>query len=52
MQEQDAELIDKIIQKGDNLTFRMLQLAQYLNMEHLRQRLSCGVALKLMKSTL
>jgi hypothetical protein len=52
MEEADAEYIDKIMLKGDHFVLRMLQISTALDVEPLRKRLACGVALKLMKSTL
>jgi hypothetical protein len=52
MEEADAELVDSIFEKGDEFVLRLFDLSLYLEMEPLRKRLACGVALKLMKSTL
>lgn len=52
MEEGDAELVEKIVAKGDNLMFRMFELCQFLDMDHLRRRLACGVAIKLMQLSL
>lgn len=38
--------------QGDNFVLRIFELTQWLEMESLRKRLACGVALQLMRSTL
>ena len=51
MEEGDAELIDKVISRGDDFTLKVMDAALWLEMEVLRKRLACGVALKLMGFT-
>lgn len=52
MEEGDAELIERVMEKGDGFVSQLFDLVQYLEMEPLRKRLACGVALKLMRLTL
>jgi hypothetical protein len=52
MEEGDAELVERVMDKGDQFVLKLFDLAQHMEMESLRRRLACGVALKLMKSTL
>jgi hypothetical protein len=52
MEEGDAELVERVMGRGDQFVWKMLDLAQWLEMEALRKRLACGVALQLMRSTL
>lgn len=52
MEEGDAELIERVMERGDGFVSQLLDLVQYLEMEPLRKRLACGVALKLMRLTL
>ena len=51
MEEGDSELIDKVIAKGDGFTLKVMDATLWLEMEVLRKRLACGVALKLMGFT-
>lgn len=52
MEEGDAELIERVMEKGDGFVSQLFELVQFLEMEPLRKRLACGVALKLMRLTL
>lgn len=52
MEEGDAELVERVLARGDGFVLRMFELTQWLEMEPLRKRLACGVALQLMRSTL
>jgi len=38
--------------KGDSYVLEMLNVSTYLEIEQLKRRLACGVAMKLMRSTL
>jgi hypothetical protein len=48
MEESDADLIDKVVARGDEALLRALDATLKLEMETLRRRLACGVAVKLM----
>jgi hypothetical protein len=52
MEESDAELVDKIMTKGDHFMHKMMDATLSLEIESFRKRLACGVALKLMRSTI
>lgn len=52
MEEADAALVERVMAQGDDFVLRMFELTQWLEMESLRKRLACGVALQLMRSTL
>lgn len=51
MEEQDAELVERILNKGDDYMLKVMDAALWLEMEGFRKRLACGVAIKLMKFT-
>ena len=51
MEEQDAELVEKILNRGDDYMLKVMDAALWLEMEGFRKRLACGVAIKLMKFT-
>lgn len=51
MEEGDAELVEKVVAKGDYLLLKLMDGALALEMEGLRRRLACGVALKVMRCT-
>ena len=44
-------MINKIVEKGDDLILRMMEVSLFLDMDSLRRRLACGVALKVMCCT-
>jgi hypothetical protein len=48
----DAELIEKLAVKGDMAILKAMDACLYLELESLRRRLACFVAIKLMGSTL
>jgi hypothetical protein len=52
MEEADASYIDKIVLKGDHFMLKMLQISTTLEIEQLRKRLACGIAIKIMQSTM
>ena len=52
MEEEDAALIDRVMEKGDDFLLKVMDLASHLEMESLSRRLACGVAVKLTQSTL
>ena len=51
MEDSDANLVEKIIEKGDYLLLRVMDACLFLEIEWIRKRIACGVALKLMRST-
>jgi len=52
MEDTDADLVEKIIAKGDLFLQKMMDATLSLEIESFRRRLACGVAMKLMKSTI
>lgn len=51
MEEPDSELVEKVVAKGDLALLKLMDACLYLELEALRKRLACGVAIKLMGST-
>ena len=51
MDEGDAELMERAVEKGDLFVSQLLDAALWLEMETLRRRLSCAVAMKVMGLT-
>lgn len=51
MEEADAELVERVANRGDLALLKLMDATLYLEIEAFRKRLACGVALKLMSHT-
>lgn len=52
MEKNDAEYIDRIMKNSDEFIKKILDAATLLEIEDLKKRLYCGIAIKLMSKTL